>query len=88
MQYFTSLQDKLHSFNIQDDRSTCGLLAKPFTEEISKITYCGQALLFFDECQICSACCQVFEWKLIELRFNLMKNLLCLFFIQWFYNDV
>ena len=35
MQYFTSLQDKLHSFNIQDDRSTRGLLAKPFTEEIS-----------------------------------------------------
>ena len=88
MQYFTSLQDKLHSFNIQDDRSTRGLLAKPFTEEISKITYCGQALLFFDKCQICSACCQVFEWKLIELRFNIIKNLLCLFFIQWFYNDV
>ena len=25
MQYFTILQYKLHSFNIQDDRSTCGL---------------------------------------------------------------
>ena len=29
MQYFTILQYKLHSLNIQDDRSTCGLLAKP-----------------------------------------------------------
>ena len=29
MQYFTILQYKLHSFNIQDDRSTRGLLAKP-----------------------------------------------------------
>ena len=29
MQYFTILQYKLHSFNIQDDRSTGGLLAKP-----------------------------------------------------------
>ena len=29
MQYFTILKYKLHSFNIQDDRSTLGLLAKP-----------------------------------------------------------
>ena len=29
MQYFTILQYKLHSFDIQDDRSTRGLLAKP-----------------------------------------------------------
>ena len=28
MQYFTILQYKLHSFSIQDDRSTRGLLAK------------------------------------------------------------
>ena len=28
MQYFTILQDKLHSFNIEDDRSTSGLLAQ------------------------------------------------------------
>ena len=30
MQYFTILQYKLYSFNIQDDRSRRGLLAKPF----------------------------------------------------------
>ena len=29
MQYFTILQYKLHSFNIQDDRSMRGLLANP-----------------------------------------------------------
>ena len=28
--YFTILQDKLHSFNIQDDRSTRGLLVRAF----------------------------------------------------------
>ena len=30
MQYFTIFQDKLHSFNIHDHRSTCGLLVKQF----------------------------------------------------------
>ena len=30
MQYFTIFQDKLHSFDIQDHRSTRGVLAKPF----------------------------------------------------------
>ena len=38
MQYFTILQYKLHSFNVQDDRNTRGLLAKPL-KKISKITY-------------------------------------------------
>ena len=38
MQYFTILQYKLHLFNIQDDRRTRGLLAKPL-KKISKITY-------------------------------------------------
>ena len=38
MQYFKILQDKLHSFNIQDDRSRRGLLAKPL-KKISKISY-------------------------------------------------
>ena len=30
MQYFTIFQGKLHSFNIQDHRSTRGLLVKQF----------------------------------------------------------
>ena len=29
MEYFTILKYTLHSFNIQDDRSTSGLLANP-----------------------------------------------------------
>ena len=35
MQFFTILEYKLHSFNIQDDRSTRGLLAK----KVQKLTY-------------------------------------------------
>ena len=38
MQYFTIVQDKLHSFNIQSHRSKRGLLATP-VQKISKITY-------------------------------------------------
>ena len=76
MQYFTILQYKLHSFNIQDDRSTRGLLAKPLKRfPKSPIRPAG---FYF-----CSAsCCRVFEWTLIELRSNIIKNLLCLFFIM------
>ena len=39
MQYFTIFQDKLHSFNIQDHRSTRGLLISETVQKISKITY-------------------------------------------------
>ena len=39
MQCFTILQYKLYSFNIQDDRSTRGILAKPLKKKKSKITY-------------------------------------------------
>ena len=39
MQYFTIFQDKLHSFNIQDHRSTRGLLISETVQNISKITY-------------------------------------------------
>ena len=75
MQYFTILQYKLQSFNIQDDRSTRGLLAKPLKRfPKSPIRPAGS--------HFCSAsCCRVFEWTLIELRSNIIKNLLCLFFI-------
>ena len=34
----------------------------------------------------CSASCgRVFEWTLTDLCSNIINNLLCLFFIQWFY---
>ena len=75
MQYFTILQCKLHSFNIQDDRSTRGLLAKPLKLiPKSPIQPAGS--------HFCSASYgRVFEWKLKELRSNIIKNSLCLFFI-------
>ena len=49
----------------------------------------GQPVLTFDKRQICSSArgSRVFEWTSKELRFNI-ENSLCLFFIQWFYNDV
>ena len=81
IQYFTIFQDKVHSFNyIQDhrsNRSTCGLLISETVQKISKITYYGQPVLNFDKKQIC-------EEILKELRFNMIKNLLSLFFIHGF----
>ena len=57
MQYFTILQYKLHSFSIQDDQSTCGLLSKPLkTFPKSPIRPAGS--------HFCSASWgQVFEWR-------------------------
>ena len=46
MEDFTILQFKLHSFNIKDDRSMRGLLAKPF-KKIPKSPRYGQPVLRF-----------------------------------------
>ena len=72
MQYFTILQYKLHSFNIQDDRSTRGLLAKPL-KKFPKSPIRPAGSHFWQAPN--------FQWTLKELRFNIIKNLLCLFFI-------
>ena len=75
MQYFTVFQDKLHSFNIHNHRSTRGLLAQPFKKfPKSPIRPAGSHFW-----QV-----QNLQWTLKDLRFNIMKNSLCLFFIQWF----
>ena len=75
MQYFTILQYKLHSFNIQDDRSMRGLLAKPLKKfPKSPIRPSGSHF-----CSLSGG--RVFEWTLIELRSNIIKNLLCLSFV-------
>jgi len=76
MQYFTSLRYKLQSFNIQDNRSTRGLLAKPLKRFPKSPSIYSQPVLSFDERAVV-----VFEWTLTELRFNIIKNLLWLFFI-------
>ena len=62
---------------MQDDRSTSGLLAKPL-QNFQNHLY-GQPILTFDQRQIRSES-WVFEWTLIELCINIIKNL-CLFFI-------
>ena len=72
MQYFTILQQKLHSFNIQDDQSTRGLLAKPLkTFQKSPIRPAGS--------HFSSANCgRVFEWTLIQWR---SENFLFIFYL-------
>ena len=49
----------------------CGLLAKPF-KKISKLTHTASRFSFLVRA--------VSEWTLIELRFNIITNLLLLFF--------
>ena len=51
MQYFTVFQDKLHSFNIQDHRSTRGL-KRNRSKNFQNHLY-GQPVLTFDKRQIC-----------------------------------
>ena len=77
MQYFTILQHKLHSFNIQDDRSTRGLLAKPLNQN----HIYSQLVLTFAVRAVASV------WtNILELSCNIIRKLLCLFsFIKWFY---
>ena len=71
MQYFTILQYKFHSLNIQDDGSTSGLLAKSLKKELkSPIRPAGSHFWQLPN-----------EWAIIELRFNIIKHLLCLFLI-------
>ena len=80
IRYFTIFQDKLHSVNVQDDQSWA---FSETVQKISKVTY--TASRFSQFWQICSASyCRVFEWTLIEVLFNIIKNLLCPFFI---FND-
>ena len=56
-----------------------GLLAKPFKKFPKSPNTASRFSQFW---QICSAsCCRVFEWTLIEVLFNIIKNSLCLFFI-------
>ena len=81
MQYFTILQHKLHSFNIQDDRSTRGLLAKPLKNFQNHIY--GQPVLTFAVWAVANV------WtNILELSSNIIKKLLCLFFYLMVYRCV
>ena len=84
--YHTNLGQNAAFHNFSDDQSWAlseTVQKCPKSPSIDQYrSVCGQAVLTFDKRQICSAICvTVFEWTLIELRFNIIKNLLCLFFI-------
>ena len=73
MQYFTILQHKLHSFNIQDDRSTRGLLAKPLKK-------CPKSHIQPAGSHFCSASCTALHclligWKVSRDQLALSLNL-------------
>ena len=53
MQYFTIFRDKLHSINIQDPRSTRGLLISETVQKDFQNHLYGQPVLTFDKRQIC-----------------------------------
>ena len=78
-QYFTILRYKLHSFNIQDNWSIHGRLVHPLKIFPKSPIQPGGS--HFWQVPNWSANCPVFEWTLIELHFNIIKNLFCLFFI-------
>ena len=65
MRYFTIFQDKLHSVNIQDVHK---FPESPIRPAVSRF--------YSASCQ----CGRVFERTFIELRFNMIANLLLLFF--------
>ena len=69
---FHNFEIKLHSFNIQNDRGMLGLLAKPI-KNFQNHLY-GHPV----------ASCGVFKETLVELCFNIIKNLLCLFLFSCF----
>ena len=75
MQYFTincAIQI-VYLFNIQDDRSTRGILAKPLKKKIPKSPIrpagCHSWQAPNLQCELL-----VFEWTLIELRFNIYTS--------------
>ena len=75
IRYFTIFQDKLHSVNFQADHSWA------LSETIQKFPKSpirpAGSRFYSASCQ----CGRVFEWTLIELCFNIITNLLLLFFV-------
>ena len=71
MQCFTILQYKLHSLNIQERWKHAWTFSET-VKNISKITYTASRYSLWQAPN---------EWTITELRFHIIKNLLCLFFI-------
>ena len=84
MRYFTIFQDKLHWVNIQDDQSSA---LSETVQKFPKSPIRPAGSRFYSASGQCGG---VFEWTLIELRFNIIANLLLLFllFNGFSYNDV
>ena len=76
MQYFAILQYIQYS-----GRSKHAWAFSETVKNIPKSPNYSQPVLTFDKRQIWTARYQVFEWTLTELFFNIIKNVLCLFFI-------
>ena len=70
MQYFTIFQNKLHSFNIQNRTKHAWVFSKT-VQKISKITCTASRFSLLTSAK--------FSVNIKELRFNTIKNLLCLF---------
>ena len=86
IRYFTIFQDKLHSANIQDDQSwALSETVQNFPKSWSPIRPAGSRF-YSASCQ----CDRVFEWTLIELRFNIIAfvDIIFLLFNGFSYNDV
>ena len=73
MQYFTIFQDKLHSFNIQNRTKHAWAFSKT-VQKISKITYTASQFSLLTSAKFSVNIKRV-------TRFNIIKNLLCLFFL-------
>ena len=80
MRLFIIFQDKLHSVNIQDDQSWA--LSETF-EKFPKSPVRPVGSRFYSASRQRG---REFEWTLIELCFNIIKNffLLLFFIIEWF----
>ena len=72
MQYFTIFQDKLRSFNIQNRTKNAWAFSKT-VQKISKITYTASRFSLLTSAK--------FSVNTKRVRFNIIKNLLCLFFL-------
>ena len=75
IRYFTIFQDKFHSVNVQDYQSWA---FSETVQKISKITHTASQFSFLVRAVSHG---RVFEWTLTEIRFNIITNLLSLFFV-------
>ena len=73
MQYFTIFQDKLHSFNIHNRTKHSWAFGKT-VQKISKIIYTASRFSLLTSAKFSVNIKRV-------TRFNIIKNLLCLFFL-------